>query len=271
MLTALFKLTGYLTKQNAVFYLGFAFNLLRIIEFNSELPRDQEYFKDFFSAVMEAVQRQEHSLLFLVVNYFLEPSCGPKDQQGTRTLKASKSKLSRYFVDYLVESKTDVESIMTEYRVSKISSPVTMTKAMKFVNFELENQWYQLKFLGNLFVLLRNSQHPQFTTPSGKLKNFVLRTVVRHKLRVFGNIMVAEKWWQEMEEAKIDVGFETVKDNPQEGIRILYDCATKKKEIFVRKLASKERLIAQLEDLLGTKDVKEELILEMLNIYYQAE
>ncbi len=36
MLTALFKLEGYLTKQNAVFYLGFAFNLLRIVEFNCE-------------------------------------------------------------------------------------------------------------------------------------------------------------------------------------------------------------------------------------------
>jgi hypothetical protein len=196
MLTALFKLEGYLTKQNAVFYLGFAFNLLRILEFNTQSERDKEYLNDFFAAVIEAVQKESHSILFLVLNYFLEPVCGEKTQQGVRDLKGSRSRLGRYFVDYLLESKTDVEALLTGLKVTKISQPVTMTKAMRFVNFELENQSYQLKFLGNLFVLLRSSQHPQLMTPSNKLKDFVLSTVIRHKLRVFNNIMVSEQWGQ---------------------------------------------------------------------------
>jgi hypothetical protein len=64
------------------------------------------------------------------------------------------------------------------------------------------------------------------------------------------------------------VGFGAIKENPQEGINIIYDCAIKKQEVFVKKLAACSDYIARLEDLLGTKGIKEEPVLEMLNIYY---
>lgn len=51
----------------------------------------------------------------------------------------------------------------------------------------------------------------------------------------------------------------------------MYDCALKKKEIFVRKLSCNQHFISELEELLGKKNIKEELILEMLNIYYESE
>lgn len=58
-----------------------------------------------------------------------------------------------------------------------------------------------------MFVLLKSCDHKQLVNPSKKVKDFVLGTVVRHKLRVFSNIMVWMKWTSELEEAKIEVGF----------------------------------------------------------------
>lgn len=74
---------------------------------------------------------------------------------------------------------------------------------MKFVSFELENQIYQLRFIGNLFILLKCKYHPQLASPSAKIKEFVLSTVVKHKLRVFTNIMIWLKWTNDLEDAKI--------------------------------------------------------------------
>lgn len=246
MLTALFRLDSYLTKQNAVFYLGFAFNLLRIIEFNSEPSRDKEYINEFFKSVIEAISKPTHSILFLVLNYFFESTCTPKDQTGRRTLQGAKTKMSLSFYNYLIEFKIDVEQLLTSLKVKKTSASVTMSKAMKFVQFELENEAYQLKFLGNLYVLLRNYQHPQLITPSKKLKDFILGVVIRHKLRVFNNIMVSEQWTSDLEDAKIAVGFETIKDDAEQGINLLYECATKNRDVFVRKLASNNELITRL-------------------------
>lgn len=76
MATALFILDNHITPQNAVFYIGFLFNLLRILEMNLEPIRDAAYLKDFFRAVHSRVYSQKHSVLYLVLNYFFEPSYG---------------------------------------------------------------------------------------------------------------------------------------------------------------------------------------------------
>jgi hypothetical protein len=64
-----------------------------------------------------------------------------------------------------------------------------------------------------------------------------LGTVVRYKIRIFNNIMVWMGWTSELEEAKIEVGFETLKSNPNEGVKLLYDCAKLSKKVFVSKLS----------------------------------
>jgi hypothetical protein len=78
MLTALFRSDDLINKQNSVFYLGFAFNLFRIVEFNAQVDRDKEYLDDLFKCVLKAVDKPSHSILFLVLNYFLEPVYGAK-------------------------------------------------------------------------------------------------------------------------------------------------------------------------------------------------
>ena len=83
--------------------------------------------------------------------------------------------------------------------------------------------------------------------------------------------MIWMKWTDDLQQAKIDVGFETLKSNPNEGVKLLYDSACNSQEVFVKKLAKDNGFIEQLESLLGQKDVKENPILEMLNIYYGSD
>ena len=93
------------------------------------------------------------------------------------------------------------------------------------------------------------------------MKDFVLGTVVRHKLRVFNNIMVWMNWTTSLEEAKVEVGFETLGSNVSEGIKLLYTCATQSRQVFVSKLSQNSEYISQLEDLLGQKGVKDNSVL----------
>ena len=94
MATALFTLTHYINEQNAVFYIGFLFNLLRIIEMNLEPRRDAVYLKQFFTAVFTKIYSEKHSVLFMVLNYFFEPVYSPRTN-GERQISQPQSKLSR--------------------------------------------------------------------------------------------------------------------------------------------------------------------------------
>lgn len=67
----------------------------------------------------------------------------------------------------------------------------------------------------------------------------VLRAVVRYKLRVFNNIMVWEGWAGLLEQAKVEVGFDALKDRPSEGIKILYECSNNNRTLFVRMLSER--------------------------------
>lgn len=97
-----------------------------------------------------------------------------------------------------------------------------------------------------MFVLLRSKGHKQIVEPSKKLKDFVLSTVVRHKLRIFKNIMIWMKWTNQLEESKIEVGFETLGNQANQGIDLLYTSATQSRQVFVSKLAKNNEYIAQL-------------------------
>ena len=135
MLTAIFKSSGLINKQNAVFYLGFAFNMVRIIEFNTELKRDKAYLDDLFKHILGAVTKPTHSILFLVLNYFFSPECGAKEDKNTREFKGAKGKLAGYLLNYLNEHLIDVEQLLISLKVTKTGKEVTMTKAMKFISF----------------------------------------------------------------------------------------------------------------------------------------
>jgi len=55
MITALFKLKNYINEKNAVFYMGFLFNLLRIIEGSMDSVRDRPYLDGFYQAVTQSL------------------------------------------------------------------------------------------------------------------------------------------------------------------------------------------------------------------------
>ena len=94
MLTAIFKHDDIISKQNAVFYIGFAFNLIRIIEFNAKIERDRGYLHALFKQILLAINKSSHSILFLVLNYFFEPQYSPSQPRGARTLSAPRGKLA---------------------------------------------------------------------------------------------------------------------------------------------------------------------------------
>lgn len=91
--------------------MGFAFNLLRILEFNADQERDKDYLNVFWETILKAVREQEHSLLFMVLNYFFEPTYGPKnvENKANREMKGPKTRLSELLCIYLAEQKTDIE------------------------------------------------------------------------------------------------------------------------------------------------------------------
>ena len=62
-----------------------------------------------------------------------------------------------------------------------------------------------------------------------------------------------------------------MKNKCEEGIDLLYRCAVEARNVFVKQLEKKPQFIEELENLLGKKNGKENLVLEMLNIYYEAE
>lgn len=84
MVTALFKLNNYLNPQNVIFYLGFFFNLLRIVEINLDSARDQDYISVFFKNVLSKLYSSSHSILYMVLNYFIEPKYGTKINNNIR-------------------------------------------------------------------------------------------------------------------------------------------------------------------------------------------
>jgi len=134
MLTALFKHNDLINKQNAIFYLGFSFNLIRIIEFNVKLERDRDYLHNLFKHMLEAINKPSQSILFLVLNYFFEPNY-EQSEERIRTILSPKVKLAQYLLEYLNSEKVDVEALLLKLNVTKVHEPVTMTKAMKFVSF----------------------------------------------------------------------------------------------------------------------------------------
>ena len=135
MLIALFKYDGLITKQNGVFYLGFAFNLVRIIEFNVKNDRDKEHLQELFKNILGALEKPGQSILFLVLNYFFEPHFSEKKEKTEREILPSNTRLSEYFCNYLNEQQIDIEELILNVKIKKTSEPITMTKAMKIFNF----------------------------------------------------------------------------------------------------------------------------------------
>jgi hypothetical protein len=61
---------------------------------------------------------------------------------------------------------------------------------MKFQQFDIENQIYVLKFLGNVYLNLKLSDNKKLAEQKISLKTKILANVVKYDLRVFKNIMI---------------------------------------------------------------------------------
>jgi hypothetical protein len=267
MATALFALDNHITPQNAVFYIGFLFNLLRILEMNLDPARDAAYLTGFFQAVHGKVFSEKHSILYMVLNYFFEPnySEGP----GKRQIKPSNSKICREFVKYLQTEGISPASLLLQFEVTKTASTVSLGEAMKFTSFSIENHLYQLKFLGNLYFNAKLTACSLSPAEEG-FKYRILAGVVRHGLRVLKNIMHFEGWEGELEEARVEVGFETLGSSPADGLTILVGCSKTNPTIFIKKLSADPRKIETLEMLLESHKGDSTKIIEMLTTYYSS-
>jgi hypothetical protein len=94
--------------------------------------------------------------------------------------------------------------------------------------------------------------------------------VVRHGLRVLKNIMHFEGWQGELEEARVEVGFEALSCNPTEGVTILMNCSKASPAIFIKKLSADAGKIETLEALLESHKADSTKIIEMLTTYYSS-
>lgn len=106
---------------------------------------------------------------------------------------------------------------------------------MKFNSFPIQNHLYQLKFLANLYFNKppTNNQNHQINQ---QFKFKILGGFVKYKLKVLGNIMHFRGWEGQLEEARIEVGFEILKTNPKEGVDILSNCSKIQASTFISKL-----------------------------------
>lgn len=73
-----------------------------------------------------------------------------------------------------------------------------------------------------------------------------------------------------MEEARVEVGFETLQTKSAEGISILSNCSKAQPAIFIKKLSENPTKIQILEDLLEDKTIESIKIIEMLTIFYNS-
>jgi hypothetical protein len=140
---------------------------------------------------------------------------------------------------------------------------------MKFVTFSIENHLYQLKFLGNLYFNVKLIAATQ-SVQSEAFKYYILAGVVRHGLRVLKNIMYFEEWQGELEDARVEVGFQTLTNHPAEGVKILVGCSKNNPDIFIKKLNEDAKKIEILETLLESQKSESTKIIEMLTTYYSS-
>lgn len=136
MITALFNLDDCINRQNAVFYIGFLFNLLRIVETNLEAERDAIYLNRLFDAFHRRLSSPAHSVLYMALNFFFEPKYSSKSEKG-RTIIHSQTRLAAALYNYYRTNNIDIANIFLEFKVKKSAPTVSMSNATKFVPFEL--------------------------------------------------------------------------------------------------------------------------------------
>lgn len=130
MIIALFELENYLNNQNSVFYMGFFFNLLRIVEMNLQSIRDRSYIIRFFEAIHRRINSPSHSIFFNVLNYFFEPRYGTK-QSENRKLEPCATKISGELLSYYKEQGIDFAQLFLGINISKTAKTVSMSEANK--------------------------------------------------------------------------------------------------------------------------------------------
>lgn len=140
--------------------MGLAFNLLRLIETSLQPIRDKYYLNNLFQAIHARAHSENHAPLFLVLNYFLEPSYSPKRPASvlSRNLLPPASNLSKHLTAfYSAKTPKEVESLFLNFKPSRVGEAVLLSDAMKFQPFDCLNQVYNLNFLGNLYLGLQLS------------------------------------------------------------------------------------------------------------------
>lgn len=138
-----------------------------------------------------------------------------------------------------------------------------MNSVITLETFNIKNQAYQLKFIGNMFLNLRHLNHIELAKYEGDIKIFVLKTVIKYGLRVYKNIMITENWSSELENIKVDVAFERVNKskNKDKAVSMIKECISTNLNVYVNSLNSHPERVDDLENLLGSGKVGDQEVL----------
>lgn len=98
----------------------------------------------------------------------------------------------------------------------------------------------------------------------------MMKTVVKYKLRVYKNIMLLEGWTSLMEKTILIVAFEQLANNTDGALNTIKRSLGKDASTFRTFVESNPEKVSDLENLLGTETTRDELILDILNAYYES-
>lgn len=125
----------------------------------------------------------------------------------------NQSRVCKMLVEYYLTHKNSSfmqcvnGEVEWESSCEEVEKGVSLSSVLTLETFNIHNQAYQLKFMGNLFLNLRVSGCPELITLNPSMQSFMLKVFVKYNLRVYKNIIIVEGLVGELEKTKIDVGF----------------------------------------------------------------
>lgn len=99
IVTALFRSEGLLNDSNATFYVGMLLNFMSILEATLSLDRDSSYIINLFQAIDYRIPSKTHSILFLVLNTFVEAAYDA-ETSGTKRIGPCRTRLGYEAIKY---------------------------------------------------------------------------------------------------------------------------------------------------------------------------
>lgn len=184
--------------------------MLKIIENNLKISVNKSKILELIEAVDGRVEEKEYASLFIVLNFFIAPKyhkIGNKECHVHRSL----STLSEHFANYYKHNLHRFTKLLTTYNPKSTHPIAKFSSIMRFTKFETQNELYNLRFIANLYLSFRLHGYKIMSETekieSERIKQELLFKLVKHKLPVLKNIMLYEKWQEELDRAKVLVGF----------------------------------------------------------------